>query len=133
MWSDSEDLSILADMFQIKIKVITVKGPNDKKPTVNWIYPCEGLKQFAELKNVEMNDMVLLHDNDIHFNLVISEDSDLAKYGSLSHRFNICPLGQESDSSEVSCNKVDKNEEEEESEVNEVKDSKLTFKSKVSL
>ena len=35
MWSDSEDLSIIADMFQIKIKVITVKGPNDKKPTVN--------------------------------------------------------------------------------------------------
>ena len=50
MWSDSEDLSIIADMFQIKIKVITVKGPNDKKPTVNQIYPCEGLKQFAELK-----------------------------------------------------------------------------------
>ena len=72
-----------------------------------------------------MNDMVSLHDNDIHFNLVISEDSDLAKYGSLSHRFNICPLGQESDSSEVFCNKVDINEEEEESEVNEVKDSQI--------
>ena len=26
MWSDSEDLAILADMFQIRIKIITTKG-----------------------------------------------------------------------------------------------------------
>ena len=36
--------------------------------------------------------MTLLHENDIHFNLVISKNSDLAKLGSLSYRFNVGPL-----------------------------------------
>ena len=39
MWSDSEDFAILADMYQINIKVITTKGLMDEHPTVNWIYP----------------------------------------------------------------------------------------------
>ena len=95
MWSDSEDLAVIADMFQIRIKVITTKGSNDKTPTENWIYPDLKLKQFAELKDVQMNDMVLLHENDVHFNLIISKDSDLALYGSLSHRFNVGPFEEE--------------------------------------
>ena len=36
--------------------------------------------------------MVLLHEDDSHYNLVISKDSDLAKLGSLSYRFNVGPL-----------------------------------------
>ena len=92
IWSDSEDLAILADMYQIKIKVITTKGIMDKNPSVNWIYPDVDLKKFAVLQNVELEDMTLLHENDVHFNLIISRDSDLVKLGSLSYRFNIGPL-----------------------------------------
>ena len=36
--------------------------------------------------------MVLLHEEDIHFNLIISKDSDFALIGSLSYRHNIGPL-----------------------------------------
>ena len=89
MWSDSEDLAIIADMYQLKIKVITTKGSDDENPTVNWIHPDDTLKEFAELRDFKMDDMVLLHESDSHFNLVISEDSDLAKLGSLSHRENV--------------------------------------------
>ena len=32
----------------------------------------QSMKEYAELKNVEMNDMVLLHEEDLHFNLVVS-------------------------------------------------------------
>ena len=39
MWSDSEDLVVIADMYQLRIKIITTKGAQDKKPTVNWILP----------------------------------------------------------------------------------------------
>jgi hypothetical protein len=91
MWSDSEDLAIIADMYQLKIKVITVKDPTDSNPTINWIYPDEHMKEFAELKDVELDEMVLLHQNDSHFNLIVSKNSDLAKYGSLSYRFNVGP------------------------------------------
>ena len=85
MWSDSEDLTVISDMYQLEIKVITTKGENDKNPTVNRIFPCEELKEYADLKNVELNEMVLLHEDDLHFNLIISKDSDLAKMGSLSN------------------------------------------------
>ena len=60
MWSDSEDLSIIADMYQIRIKVITTKGSNDKNPTTTWIYPHAELKKFAELRDVKLDDMVLI-------------------------------------------------------------------------
>ena len=79
MWSDCEDLSIIADMYQINIKVITTKGPDDKNPTVAWIYPDSELKKFAELQNFKMNDMVMLHENESHFNLIISKNCDLAQ------------------------------------------------------
>ena len=88
MWSDSVDLAVISDMYQLKIKVITTRGSEDKAPTVNWVYPDEKMKQFAELKDVEQNDMVLLHEDDLHFNLIISKYSVLAKFGSLSYRFN---------------------------------------------
>ena len=49
MWCDSEDLAIIADMYQIKIKIITTKGHIDKNPTVNWIVPDESMKEFAKM------------------------------------------------------------------------------------
>ena len=81
MWSDSEDLSIIADLYQIKIKVITTKGKNDKNPTVNWIYPDQEMKKYSEFDKVEMNDMTLLHQDDCHFNLVISKKLRFSKVG----------------------------------------------------
>ena len=92
MWTDSEDLGIIADMYQVKIKIITTKGEGDENPTVNWIVPDEEMKEYAELQNVDLGEMVLIHENDSHFNLIVSEDSELATIGSLSYRANIGPL-----------------------------------------
>ena len=92
MWSDCEDFAILSDMYQIRIKIITTKGIRDKNPTVTWIYPDKNMVKYAELKNVQLDDMVILHENDTHFNLIVSKDSDLATLGSLSYRFNIGPM-----------------------------------------
>ena len=89
MWSDSEDLSIISDLFQVKIKVITRTRRGNGDPTVNWIHPDEEMKEHADLKHVDMVEMVLIHDDDSHFNLIVAEDSDLATKGSLSFRANI--------------------------------------------
>ena len=35
MWTDSEDLAIISDMFQIKIKIITTRETMDDNPSVN--------------------------------------------------------------------------------------------------
>ena len=115
MWTDSEDLAVIADMYQVKIKVITSRGPDDANPTVNYIDPEPSLKQFAELKDVEMEELVLYHENDCHFNLVIGENSDLALEGSLSHRLNIGPLLDNG----YSANDEDRNESEDISEETE--------------
>ena len=95
MWSDSEDLKILSDMYQVKIKIITTKGLTDKNPIVNWITPDESMKQFAELQDVEINEMVLLHENDNHFDLIVSGDSQLVKYGNMSGRKDVISENEE--------------------------------------
>ena len=86
MWTDSEDLKVLADMYQVRIKVITTKGLDDKSVTVNWIYPDESMKEFSELKNVELKDITLLHQNDGHFNLIVNKHSNIAVDGSVTQR-----------------------------------------------
>ena len=88
MWCNIEDLAIISDMYQIKIKIISTKGREDKNPTVNWIYPDQGMKKFAELKDIDIGEMVLFHENECHFNLIVSKQCDLAVNGSLSYRFN---------------------------------------------
>ena len=92
MWTDIEDLVLISDMYQIKIKIITTKGETDENPTLTWIYPDEEMKEHAELQNVDLDELVLFHENDSHFNLVVAEDSELATVGSLSFRSNIGPL-----------------------------------------
>ena len=74
MWSDCEDIAVIADMYQVKIKVITTAGEIDKNPRVTLIYPDESLKEYAEIQNVDMGTMVLLHERDTHFNLIVSKD-----------------------------------------------------------
>ena len=95
MWTDCEDLMVLADMYQFRIKVITTKGATDKNVQERWIVPDPKLKEFAELQNVPIDDMILLHEDDLHFNLVVDKDSDLAMLGSLSYRFNVGPIMKE--------------------------------------
>ena len=94
MWTDSEDLAVISDMYQVRIKVITSYGNQNRSPTVNYIHPDLSLKDDAVLKDVELDEMVLFHENDNHFNLVVNEKSDLAMQGSLSYRFNDGPILQ---------------------------------------
>ena len=108
MWTEAEDLAVLADLYQIRIKIITTKGNHDKNVTVNWIYPDPELERFSELRNVKLDDMTLLHEEDNHFNLVVDRNSDLAKQGSLSHRFNVGPIMEDisKDCDEVPTNET---------------------------
>ena len=49
------------------------------------------MKEHAELKCVELDEIVLFHENDMHFNLIVSEKDDLVTMGSLSFRANVGP------------------------------------------
>ena len=129
MWSDSEDLSIISDLFQIKIKVITRNRRGNGDPTVNWINPDEEMKEYADLKHVDINEMVLIHDDDSHFNLIVAEDSELATKGSLSFRTNIGPLIEHDDAKDTETRDKQPNNEIEKLEMkNEIKSLKNQLK-----
>ena len=44
LWSDSKELLAIANLYQIEIKVITTKGPEDPNPTLNTVGPTEELQ-----------------------------------------------------------------------------------------
>ena len=78
MYSDSEDLLILANMFGMTIKIVRDENP----PREDKIEPDEDMKHCRLIpKDVEVPEMNLLFQNGNHFNLVVSQDSDLARSG----------------------------------------------------
>ena len=84
LWSDSEDLQLMANLYQMKIKIITTKGENDQNPSVNFIGLDPGLKEHQLLPEGVVPEMVLLHYDQTHYNLIISKDSPLAMQGTLT-------------------------------------------------
>ena len=122
MWTENEDLAILSDMYQMKIKIITINRNDSQEAIENWIYPDPELKQFSEFQNVEIDDLVLIHENDNHFNLVVDKDSDLAQCGSLSFRFNVGPILTKEENIETSNKKQEEEKVNDELELDKVKE-----------
>ena len=79
LWADFEELLAVANLYQIDIKVITTKGPEDINPTVKTIKPAPELQEFAILPKGKVPNMILIHTKDSHFDLVISRNSRLAQ------------------------------------------------------
>ena len=74
----------MANLYQMMIKVITIKSDTDDNPKVNSFGPDPELNAFKLLPVGSVPDMTLLHYDDMHFNLIIDGDGDLAKLGILS-------------------------------------------------
>ena len=86
LWSDTEELQVIANLYQVKIKVIKTEGDDYLNPVVLWIYPAEEMKTSRLIPEGCVSDMVLINYSDRHYNLVISKDHDIARYGVLSER-----------------------------------------------
>ena len=84
LWSDSEDLQVMANLYQMKINVISIKDDSDENPSVNFIGPDPELSGFRLLPAGKVPDMTLLHYGQQHYNLIVSKDSDLVKKGTLT-------------------------------------------------
>ena len=78
LWTDSEDLQVLANLYQMQIKIITTRGDQDQNPRVNFIGPDPDMKAYKMLPEGSVPEMTLIHYENLHYNLVISKDSDLA-------------------------------------------------------
>ena len=55
-------------MFGVRVKIVTIVRP-DEKPTVNWIFPDESMKEERKVEG-KIKDMVLIHEHDNHFNMI---------------------------------------------------------------
>ena len=62
----------------MNIKVITTKDQDDPNPRVNMIGPDPVLQQFALLPSGTVPEMILIHNDDSHFDLLVSMKSRLA-------------------------------------------------------
>ena len=78
-WTDYEELHVIANLYQINIKVITVKGNDDKNPKTNIIGPDPALESFSLLPPGKVPDMTLLHYDNAHFDLIVSKHSRLTE------------------------------------------------------
>ena len=79
LWTDYEELHAVANLYQIKIKVITVKSNDDSNPRTNIIEPDPELESFSLLPPGKVPDMTLLHFDNAHFDLIVSKHSRLVK------------------------------------------------------
>ena len=76
LWMDSEDLLAICNLYQLKIKVVSFKGPDDDNTNVTFVCPDDEMKLFAWIPAGTLEDIVLLHKVDSHFDLVISGSSN---------------------------------------------------------
>jgi hypothetical protein len=71
LWADSEELQAISNLNQMMIKVITTKGKMDKNPTVKWVGTDPDLSEYKILPEGKVSEMVLIHYEDKHNNLVV--------------------------------------------------------------
>ena len=83
MWRGHEDFAVISNMFQVKIKIVTIKGPTDENPTINVIEPMNEDPKSRRSTIGIVPDMTILHEDDVHYNLIVPKDHFLAKYGGL--------------------------------------------------
>ena len=88
LWTDSEDLQLMSNLYQMRIKVITTKSDDDFNPAVNWIGPDQEMNEYKLLPEGIVPEMALIYYDEVHYNLVISKDSVLAKVGTLYKQMN---------------------------------------------
>ena len=85
MYSDSEDFLILANMFGMSVKIVRDVNP----PREEIVDPDPKMKHcMVTSEDRKVPDMNILFQNGNHFNLVISQDSDLAKFGNKTKHLN---------------------------------------------
>ena len=114
MWSDSVDLLVIANMYKVDIKVITVFNDSKRNPTINWIYPDTVMARQAVISGGTVPPMTLLHKDEIHFDLVINKSCRLAVEGNVRYRISVPTIDEEE--------KVEEEAKSDESNTNEVID-----------
>ena len=70
LWSDTEELIAIFNLYQIDINIIETKGINDENPTLNTIKADVKLEQFSILPKGKVPNMTVVHTGNHHYDLI---------------------------------------------------------------
>ena len=121
MWRDHEDFAALANIYQFKIKIITVMHLDDPQPRVSMIEPDPGFSCVKNSPTGAIPEMVLFHQNNVHYDLVVQKASKLAIEGGLDYQ------------RQHKSNKSVENEEDNEKQDKNAMEDKAELKEKVAI
>ena len=82
LWMDHGDLQAVANMYQIKVHILTTNIASLEETKARWTHlvPDQRLKSFSRI-SMKLPDMWVLHRDEQHFDLIIEKNSTLAKEG----------------------------------------------------
>ena len=86
MWRGHEDFTAVCNAYQFRIKIITVRGADDQNPIISIIEPNPDFLQCSEVPVGKVPDMVIFHEDESHYSLIIPDDSRLAVEGGLDYQ-----------------------------------------------
>ena len=81
------DLQAVANIYQVPVHILTTGVEGMVEPRARWthIQPDSRLKKFCK-EIGDLPELWLFHIDEMHFNLLIRKDSELAKEGSIEQR-----------------------------------------------
>ena len=103
LWADHHDLQIVANVYGIRIHILTVGIVSRNGPKARWTHldPDGRLGSFdANASKMYGGDMWILHQDSTHFDLIIKKDSILAKKDGIFHKTEENLISDESDPKE---------------------------------
>ena len=88
LWANHEVLQVVANMYNIKIHILTTHIPSNKGVISRWTHlvPDRRLESGHQNRSFMLNDMWLIHENNTHFDLIVRKDSILSQKDGLFQR-----------------------------------------------
>ena len=84
MWRGEEDFTVLCSLYKFNIKIITLNG--ESEPSISYVEPNPVLMRFSDFPEGKVPDMMILHQKDVHYDLIVHKDSLLATEGGLDYQ-----------------------------------------------
>ena len=76
----------VCNAYQFSVKIITVRGFNDENPEVTIIEPNPEFLTCSLLPAGKIPDMIIFHEHDSHYSLIVPKDCRLATEGGLDYQ-----------------------------------------------
>ena len=83
MWRDHEDFAAISNIFQVRIKIITVRNTEDLHPRISIQDPDPNFKAETESLPGQIPEIILFHLKDMHYDLIVPKDCRMAVEGGL--------------------------------------------------